>query len=85
VTQSGCSALPVPSVCELLPCCRLTQLRLPPAPPPPTPALAQITRMLKQLCLAYRPSGGRTIAVLTQVGEVCVQQAVSFPACLLGH
>lgn len=35
----------------------------------------QITRMLKQLCLAYRPSGGRTIAVLTQVsaaaGSVC--------------
>ena len=35
--------------------------------PPLTP---QVTRMLKQLCLAYRGEGGRTIAVLTQRGKL---------------
>ncbi|KAI3425193.1 hypothetical protein D9Q98_008962 [Chlorella vulgaris] len=35
----------------------------------------QVTRMLKQLCLAYRASGGRTVVVLTQHGKLEMETA----------
>lgn len=44
------------------------------APTHPKPC-AQVTRMLKQLCLAYRAEGGRTIVVLTQRGKLEMEEA----------